>query len=462
MNPILNIDSYKSSHPWQLPPGIQQSYSYIESRKDSAHPRIMFFGLQMFLKKYLSKRITMADVNEAQEIFALHGVPFHREGFVKIVHECGGRLPIEIKALPEGTQVPHRTVLLTITNTHDSFAWLPAYLETALLRGIWYPSSVATNSRASKEVLMSYLDESSDNPDMEIMYKLHDFGARGVSSEESAGIGGCAHLVNFHGTDTISGIMNARMYYNEPMAGHSIAAMEHSTITAWGRDGEVAGFSNMMDHFAKPGAIMASVSDSYDLWNAVKNIWGDTLRQRVIGSGATIVIRPDSGDPITVPTQCINILGEKFGFTTNSKGFKVLPKCVRVIQGDGIDDCHTINSIYSTLLDEGWSADNLNIGQGGGLLQRVTRDTYGFAQKASAIRVAGEWRDIYKDPIGDKGKASKRGRFVVTRERGKWETLPIHTGFDWADCLRTVYYNGELMVNDDFSTIRARSNNYFE
>ncbi len=248
-----------------------------------------------------------------------------------------------------------------------------------------------------------------------------------------------------------------RRSYNEQMAGFSIPASEHSVICMWGKENEEHAFRNMLTKFAKKGAIAACVSDTYDIYNAVDNLWGNNLKDEVINSGATLVVRPDSGDPTRVPIDIIEKLSIKFGYTINDKGYKVLPQCVRVIQGDGID-VDILPEILHNLLYRGFSAENLSFGQGGGLLQKVNRDTFMFAQKASAGYVNGEWRDIFKNPVTDINKKSKKGRFILTRERGKWETLNINTGFDWANTLRTVYLDGKLVVDDNFAKIRERAN----
>lgn len=319
-------------------------------------------------------------------------------------------MPVKIRALPEGTVVSPGTVMLTIYNTDPKCFWLPSYLETSLLRAIWYPTTVATISREAKKVIKHFFDISSDDPDG-INFKLHDFGGRGVSSSESAALGGMAHLVNFMGSDTIEGIIAAKRYYGEPMAGFSIPAAEHSTITSWGKDNEIDAYRNMLKNFAKPNSLVAVVSDSYDIYNAVNNIWGNELKQEVIDSNAIVVVRPDSGDPTIVPVEIINILGEKYGYTINSKGFKVLNH-VRVIQGDGVN-LDSIKECLENLMKTGYSVDNIAFGMGGGLLQKVNRDTLKFAMKCSAIFNGNSWIDVFKDPITDSEKTSKKGRFSV-------------------------------------------------
>ncbi|RYD61017.1 MAG: nicotinate phosphoribosyltransferase, partial [Verrucomicrobiaceae bacterium] len=284
--------------------------------------------------------------------------------------------------------------------------------------------------------------------------RLHDFGARGTSSEESAAIGGVAHMINFEGTDTLSAIRAARKYYSAIMPGRSIPAAEHSTITSWGKQSEVDAYRNMLRQFARPGSYVAVVSDSYDLFNAVDNIWGVELRQHVIDSGATVIIRPDSGNVYTIPVETVERLAAKFGYTVNSKGFKVLNH-VRVIQGDGIDDEKVIEQILQNLTDAGFATDNIAFGMGGGLLQKVNRDDMKFAMKCSAIKINGEWREVYKDPKTDPNKRSKRGKLALVHEGG-WETLPLD-GNQWRNELRETYRNGELLHEVTFDQVREPS-----
>lgn len=455
-NLLLDTDSYKASHAFQYPPGTERVFSYIESR-GGRFDRTVFFGLQMYLKQYLSQRITRRMVDEAEAFWRAHGEPFFREGWDYIIDQHAGRLPVVIRAVREGTVIPTHNVLLTIENTDPRCFWLTSFLETALLRAIWYPTTVATLSWHAKQIIRDALVRSSEDPEGQLPFKLHDFGARGVSSKESAGIGGAAHLVNFMGSDTVTGVLYANRFYNAEMSAFSIPAAEHSTITSWGRSREADAYANMINQFGKPGSLVAVVSDSYDIMNAAREIWGNQLKQLVMDSGATLVVRPDSGDPLTVPVDVVEALGERFGYTVNSKGFRVLPGCVRVIQGDGIT-VESLPRILGNLLDRGWSADNMAFGMGGGLLQMVNRDTQKFAMKCSAARINGEWVDVYKDPISDPGKKSKRGRLMLTRESGQWTTVPLGSGFDWANSLIKIWKNGELMQDWTLDEVRAASN----
>ena len=457
-NIILNTDSYKVSMFKQYPQGTTGVYSYIESR-GGRYDRTVFFGLQAFIKEYLLDPITQSDIDIADEILTAHGEPFNRAGWQYILDKHNGYLPVVIRAVPEGTVVPVKNVLATIENTDPNCFWLTTWLETALLRAVWYGTTVATQSYTIKQVILDYLERTGDPNTID--FKLHDFGARGVSSLESAGIGGAAHLVNFMGTDTISGILFAREYYNAGIAGFSIPAMEHSTVTSWGREGEVDAYRNMLNQYAKPGAILAVVSDSYDIYNAAEKLWGEELRQQVIDSGATVVIRPDSGDPVEVNRKLIEILGSKFGYTTNSKGFKVLNN-VRLIQGDGINEL-TVRSILGAFMANGWSADNIAFGMGGALLQIVDRDTQKFAMKCSAMQMNGKWVDVVKDPITDPGKKSKAGRVTLWESGGEYQSgveQPkgwVDRGMFWSDALETVFIDGKLFNEITFDEVRANA-----
>lgn len=408
-NIILLFDSYKYSQYNQYPPGTAHVYSYIQSRGGEYDVGV-FLGWQAFAREYLSKPITLEDIDVAEAIVTAHGEPFYREGWEYILKEHGGWLPIAVHTIPEGTKFdPKANVpLLTIVNTDEKCAWLVSPLETPILRAIWYPTTVASNSYASRRVIKDFLERTGDVAGLD--FKLHDFGARGVSSTESAGLGGFAHLATgFMGTDTVSALLAARKYYDADMAGFSIPAMEHSTVTSWTREGEVDSYRNMLKQYGKPGKLFAAVSDSYNIYEAVSNLWGEELRDEVIASGATLVVRPDSGTPHIVVLDVVKLLDQKFGHTVNSKGYKVL-NYVRVIQGDGINT-REIFRILQNLEMAGYSADNVAFGQGGALLQQVNRDTMRFAMKCSAITIDGGLREVYKDPITDSSKRSLRGVF---------------------------------------------------
>jgi len=454
---IFDTDSYKASHFLQYPPGTSYVSSYIESR-GGAYEKVLFYGLQIYLKNYLTTPVTLAQIEAARQEFADHGEPFNEAGWRLMLERHGGLPPLHIQALREGSVVKPGIPLIQITNTDPDFWWLPSYLETALLR-VWYPTTVASRSYAIKQNLKSWLTKTSDDPERFLPFMLHDFGARGASSHETAAIGGSAHLVNFRGSDTFAATRLARRIYGEPMAAFSIPAAEHSTITSWGRYNEEAAYRNMIDTFAKPGSIVAMPVDSYDVYRAVREIIGTNLKATIETSGATIVVRPDSGDPMQVPVDCIDILAQKFGWTENGKGYRVLPTFVRVLQGDGINE-RSIDAILSNLAARGYSAENIVFGMGGELLQTVNRDTMKFAMKASAIKIGdGQWVDVFKDPITDPGKTSKKGRLAIAMRDGAPNSLresDLKPGE--ANLLEDVYRDGRILREQSFEEIRHLSN----
>jgi nicotinamide phosphoribosyltransferase len=459
INRIIDTDSYKSSHFLQYPPNTTLVHSYLESRgSERNYTETVFFGLQYLLKRYFAERFTMKDVLEANEVITAHGEPFNLAGWTRLIEKHNGTLPLRVRAVAEGSIVPTRNVLMTVENTDDEFFWLTGWFESQLMR-LWYPITVSTQSYYIKKDVHQFLTETADDADAEIGFKVHDFGSRGVSSQETAAIGGAAHLVNFMGTDTMSALLIHRNFYHSEMAGFSIPAAEHSTITSWGRENEIEAYRNMLRQFAKPNALVAVVSDSWNIYEAVEKIWGEQLRQEVIDSGATIVIRPDSGEPVEVVGKVAELLGEKFGTTINSKGYKVLNN-VRIIQGDGVNPV-SIHNICQSLKDKGFSTSNIAFGIGGALLQKIDRDTMKFAYKCSAIVRDGKLVDVYKEPITDKGKNSKKGRLdLIKDENGEYKTvvLPdISTIAAENSELQTVFENGQVLVDDNLDAIRQRA-----
>ncbi len=459
-NPIVNTDSYKASHFMQYPPEATGMFSYVESR-GGRYDRTVFFGLQMLAKEYLCRPVTAQMIEQARLFFDAHGEPFNEAGWRYIVAQYGGYLPVRIRAVPEGSVVPTHNVLMTVECDDPRAFWIVSYIESMLLR-LWYPITVATQSWHLRKTIGRYLRKTSDDLS-QLPFKLHDFGARGVSSAESAAIGGAAHLVSFMGSDTVLGVLAANRFYNAQMAAYSVPAAEHSTITSWGREREADAYRNMLAQFGKPGAIVSVVSDSYDLFAAL-DLWGGALKQAVLDSGATLVIRPDSGEPVDIVMKTVRALDASFGSTLNGRGRRVL-NTVRVIQGDGVDEA-SIGAILAALDDAGYAADNITFGMGGALLQRVDRDTQRFAMKCSAIRLGETWTGVRKDPVTDSGKRSKMGRLTLLRNRrtGEYGTATLPLAWqdrllerDWEDALETVYESGRLCVDVSLDTIRERA-----
>jgi nicotinamide phosphoribosyltransferase len=472
-NILLLTDSYKPTHWKQLPKGVTILRSYLESR-GGKFDNTLFYGLQYIIKEYLQgKVITLNKINRAKLFWDAHLGPghFNMDGWLHILEKHNGHLPVIIKAVPEGSVIPTGNVLLTIENTDPEVPWLTNYLESLLLQ-VWYPITVGTLSREIKKVLIDYLVKTSDHDENGIRgivnFMLHDFGFRGTSSVESAGIGASAHIINFRGTDTVEGILLAQEYYNTlDMLAFSIPASEHSTITSWTEPFEVKAFENMLDQF--PTGLVACVSDSFDIIRACRDHWGTTLRDKILNRDGRLVIRPDSGDPVQTLKQIFHILWDKFGGTVNKKGFKVIDPHVRVIQGDGVN-YESIIEILDMMVEEGFAVENIAFGMGGALLQKVDRDTQKFAIKCSSIVINGEEVEVQKNPIeiNEKGervqsfKKSKAGRLKLVHHideynnSDEYETVQHCKDFT-GDILVNIFENGHILKEWTFEEVRERA-----
>lgn len=459
-NIILATDSYKLNHWQQYPKNTQAVYSYFESRDGAEFPYTVFFGLQYLIKKYLEGvRVTQADLEEAAELAEAHfgnATYFNRAGWQHIIDAHGGRLPLRIMAVPEGSVIPTGNVLMTVESTDEKCFWLTNAVES-LLTHVWYSSNVATLSRVAKEDLADALDRTADSR-AGLEFMLHDFGYRGATSHESAAIGGAGHLLNFLGTDTVPAMQVARKFYGAPLDGlaYSVAATEHSIMTALGPDGEIGILDELLNDY--PAGILSVVSDSYNIYDFV----GEVVKRadRIKARDGVFVVRPDSVDktgphptPALLTAALVERLWDGFGGTVNGKGFKVLDPHVRVLWGDGIDR-EGIVEILALLAHDGFSSENMVFGMGGGLLQKHNRDTQRFAFKSSAQRRDGMWHDVFKRPV-DLSKASKRGRLALIEFEGHLQTLsdPYHKD----NLLVPVFENGELLNELTFAEIRANA-----
>ncbi len=464
--PVLNKDTYKGTH-WTFEhPEFTSEYAYIEARKGGDFAEVQWFGFQYTLLYYICQQVTMPHVDEAEAELHAHGIPFNRKAWERVVKKHNGYLPIIIKALPEGVIVPQGTVLATVESTDPRLAGLAAEVETILLRGAWFPTTIATRSMRWWRLINRYLEVSGDPGTSE--FKMVDFGARGVSSTETAGIAGMAHLVNHQVTDNLLGIRFAKHAYRDyGMPGFSIPATEHSVTTSWGRDGEEAFFRNILKVHGDvpsrapgdPRKPVSVVIDTYDQdaairkWLTPANEGG--LLDDLKASDMQVVLRPDSGDPIINVVHCLDLIGSLVGFECNDKGYRILPDYVRLIQGDGINE-ESLRRILQRVVYHGWSIDNLVFGSGGGLLvHEVERDTHRFAMKASEVIVGGETRAISKQPKTDPSKASKAGRFSVVLRDGQWLTIPQEALQEGeTDFLFTRFENGKMVNIQTFNDVR--------
>jgi len=459
-NIITLTDSYKVSHKNMYVKGYvkgtEKVYSYFESRNGAKYEETVFFGLQYLLKEYLEGQVvTMAKIDQAEKLISAHLGPnsFNRQGWEYILNQWNGYLPVTIKAVAEGTPVSTNNVLMTVVNNDPRCYWLTNYLET-LLTHVWYSSTVATMSREVKKLCLKYADITAEQNDY-TSFQLHDFGFRGVSSVESAGMGGAGHLINFMGTDTIAAIELVMAYYNtDDMPAFSVPATEHSVMTSLGKDGEEILIQQLLDEY--PTGILSLVIDSYDYRNFIK-ICGTKFKEQILARDGKVVFRPDSGDPVQVSLEVMTLINKYFGSTPNEKNYAVLNPKVGMLWGDGID-IEGIREILLTFKNNRWSSENIVFGMGGGLLQKVNRDDQRFAFKCSAQRRNSTCYDIWKDPI-DQSKASKRG--ILRLERGPGTEYKFYTTKEDdiphahdQNYLETVFENGKIIREYTFEEIR--------
>lgn len=464
-NLILSTDSYKLSHPFSYATVMQGQYSYCEPRvKD--HKKIIPAGIKMGLLTYFTDPITMADVDEAAKFAPKHGEPFKRSAWEKVVNVYGGKLPVTIRAVPEGTVMPSSMPIYSIECTDPDLAWLPSHLETLFQRCVWYPTTIASNDYYIKNIIKDFYVKTGV-PVEAADFALHDFGGRGVTCGEQAEIGGCAHLFNFLGSDTIEGIRAANHYYNSEMAGFSVPATEHSVQCSFSLEddtgsGDLEYLRHQIKELATPNGIVSIVIDGYDVYRAAGYLCNE-LKQDVIDCGAKVVFRPDSGDMFEVVPKLLEMQAAAFGYTVNDKGYKQINN-VGIIQGDGVDNA-AIEKMLAIITDMGFVASSVVFGSGGALLQKVNRDTYKFAQKASAVLVGGEWIGISKNPVTDPGKMSKKGRVTTLRSTmtGEFMLGDLQNSdcrdSEWEDMLQVVYSDGVIsdsIINETLDNIRSR------
>lgn len=457
----MATDSYKLTHHSQYPSNTESVYSYLEARKGAKYPNTVFFGLQYLLQEYLEGQvIDQYDIDEAEDLAANHfGNPglFNKAGWQHILDYHNGELPLRIKAVPEGSVVPVGNALMTVENTDPACWWLTNAIESLLLK-VWYPTTVATLSRDIKLDIYGYLEHSAESING-LPFMLHDFGYRGATSEESAALGGAAHLVNFQGTDTLPAIQLIQRHYGDlsQMPGFSVPATEHSVMTALGEQGEFDIVGKLLDQH--PTGILSVVADSYDIYMFVAHTLR-AYRHQIAARDGVFVVRPDSlthrhSEPGHLVCWILHELADIFGSETNAQGYQVLPSYVRVLWGDGLDQ-DGIRKILSYVDKGGFSAENLVFGMGGGLLQQVNRDTQRFAFKCSAQKREGVWHDIYKKPL-DITKASKRGRLMLVKGAEGFQTISNGQLVSSVDLLEPVFEDGEVLRVQTFEDVRERA-----
>lgn len=430
---VTAADSYKYSQtPDVYPEDTSAMSSYIQARVKGKLAVAM--GISMFIDEYLTTPVTKEIVDEAEYVITNHGEPFDRAMWDRVINEYGGFLPIEIYGVPEGTVVESDVPLVTVECAIKGMFTLASFVETPMQRSVWYPTTIASQGLEFYQNLKWLYEKYSDNL-AALLVALNDFGQRGATSHESAVAGGLGHLVYFSGTDNVAALMGARHYYKADIAGYSVPASEHSVQCAYGEAGQRLYLKTMLGKYAKPGGIVSIVLDGYDVYREAKLLCTE-FKQQIIDSGAKVVFRPDSGDMFEVVPRLLAMQEAAFGFTVNSKGKKVINH-VGIIQGDGINPTSGM-MLMQKVVSLGYAPECVVLGSGGGLLQSVTRDTMKFAQKTSAMKIAGLWVDTVKNPITDPGKKSRGGR-------------------QFSDQYVTYYKNGEVLYKPTWDEIKARA-----
>jgi nicotinamide phosphoribosyltransferase len=461
-NLVYTLDSYKQLHDVMYPEGTETVYSYLEARKGGMYPYTTFFGLQYILKHWLEGIVVTKElIDEAEpllkEHFKFNGDVWNRGKWDYIVNNCGGKLPVKIKAVKEGQNIPIGNVLVTVENTDSKCFWLTNALET-VLQQVWYTTTVCTRSNLIVNVIKDYFKQTVEDSNQWLSeYYLHDFGMRGTSGMEESGLGGMSHLVNSKGTDTVMAMPFAIKYYNAKTEnlGYSVPASEHSIATSLGEEDEFKVTQQLIKKF--PKGILSVVSDSYDVVKAV-NTYCTLLKNDILNRDGKFVVRPDSprfdGDtPQDQVLWIVQTLWNSFGGIINGKGYKTLDSHIGVIYGDSLTELD-IENILKLLKENGFSALNCVYGCGGYLLRKVNRDSLRFAFKSSAQQRNGVWYDIYKKPK-DLSKASKKGKLKLIKQKDKFDTVNIDV--DGLDLLNVVFENGKLINEIGFDQIRNNS-----
>ncbi|CAL2095771.1 nicotinate phosphoribosyltransferase [Tenacibaculum sp. 190524A02b] len=480
MNPLLYTDGYKVDHRRQYPNNTTLVYSNWTPRKSRIKGinEVVFFGLQYFIKKYILEDFENNFFNQPKEKIAKNYARrinnYLGENSVGIQHIEAlhdlGYLPMVIKALPEGVSVPIRVPMFTMYNTLPDFFWLTNYFETLLSTTIWLPCNSATIAKAYRKILDKYANDTSSIPEF-VAWQGHDFSMRGMAGLEAAVMSAAGHLLSFTGTDTIPSIDFLETYYNadadKELIGGSVAATEHSVMCMGTNNGEQETFKRLITE-VYPKGVVSIVSDTWDLWKVLTE-YLPYLKQEVLNRNGKVVIRPDSGNPVdiicgnpngkTIEEQkgVVELLWDIFGGNTNSKGYKELDTHIGAIYGDSIT-LERAEQICERLKQKGFASTNVVLGIGSFTYQYNTRDTFGFAMKATYGEVDGEGREIFKDPVTDDGtKKSAKGLLKITLENGVYK---LNDQVNWKEEnkgeLREVFKDGKLLIDDTLQDIRKR------
>ncbi|HFA49668.1 MAG TPA: nicotinate phosphoribosyltransferase [Bacteroidetes bacterium] len=480
-NPLHHIDFYKADHRRQYPAGTGLVYSNLTPRKSRIPEvkEVVFFGLQYFVKEYLVRQWDGQFFRQPKEqVLARYRRRMNTSlgpnnigtAHIAALHDLG-YLPIEIKALPEGSKVPLRVAMLTIRNTRPEFSWLTNYLETILSCILWKPCTSATTALRYRQVFDRYADETVGDRDF-VQWQGHDFSMRGMSGMEDACMSAAGHLLSFTGTDTVPAIDFLEDYYGadaeKELIGGSVAATEHSVMCMGTPENEVGTFRRLINE-TYPEGVVSIVSDTWDFWKVITEFL-PALKKNILAREGKVVIRPDSGDPVKIicgdpnapvgspeSKGAIECLWEIFGGTTTLMGYRLLDSHIGLIYGDSIT-VERQRAILKGLKDKGFASSNVVLGIGSFTYEYVTRDTFGFAMKATYGEVDGIGRSIFKDPKTDDGtKKSAKGLLKVTRGDNGFEMQDEVT---WEEegqgAMEVVFRDGQLLREETLEGIRER------
>ncbi|GLR16031.1 nicotinate phosphoribosyltransferase [Portibacter lacus] len=480
MNPLLYTDGYKLDHRRQYPEGTTLVYSNWTPRKSRIEgvEEVVFFGLQYFIKKYIIRDFQQNFFDQPKEVVCArysrrvnNYLGPNQVGIKHIedLHDLG-YIPMVFKALPEGVSVPIRVPMFTMYNTLSEFFWLTNYFETLLSAEVWLPCNSATIAKQYRKILDHYAAETSSVPEF-VDWQGHDFSMRGMAGLEASLISSAAHLLSFTGSDTIPAIDFLEEYYgansDEELVGGSVAATEHSVMSMGTLNAEEETFRRLITE-VYPGGIVSIVSDTWDLWKVLTE-YLPKLKEEVLARDGRVVVRPDSGDPVdiicgdpdsyneNVRKGVIQLLWDTFGGTVNDKGYKELDPHIGAIYGDSITLQRAMN-ICERLKKNGFASTNVVLGIGSFTYQYNTRDTFGFAMKATYGEVNGEGREIFKDPITDDGtKKSAKGLIKIEEQDGGYVLVDqVNWEEEARGALVEVYRDGNLLVDQKLSEIRER------
>lgn len=481
-NAMLLADTYKFCHILQYNPGLTKLYSYWTPRKSmlKTQNKMVFFGLQAFIQEFLvdyfKKNFFDREINDVVSEYEKYmKVQLPNGGYATTniidLHRLG-YLPLQIRAIPEGTSVNMGIPCIEVTNTHDNFPWLVQWVECILQAELWKTCNHATISKMYLELAKEFYNETCDaNADPRMA--MSDFGMRGMSCTNESIRCSAAWLTCFNKTSTVPALPYIDKYYNADVTntkiGMGAVSTEHSVMASnYAIDGDEVTFIKRMLTEIYPNTSFSMVSDTYDYWNLVENIV-PSLKDEILMHNGTLLIRPDSGDQFEVVTKTMVSLWNTFGGETNTKGFKVLNPHIRIILGDGCT-LFTVRKIWNWFKENGFAANNIYFGIGAFALSSFfdkeklicnTRDVFGIAMKATAGITNNKFHEIFKDPKTDTNslKKSHRGIVYVNYDsNGELFATDKHISNtkDSNSALKTVFYNGVVYNKQTFNEIRSK------